>query len=152
MDFHKEHDCTIYEGKSLYGSTLDMPKGINTMNKCAKICTELEECDGFIFAGTLCFLKRNSRLTDSNGWQAGICPKGEVQSIVSKIWSCDDFYKSISEKVENGPVSKEENDEDDNQDDGKEDQVGHEDNKDATDKEEDENRVGPESPVTEGRY
>ena len=86
MDFHKEHDCTIYEGKSLYGSTLDTPKGINTMNKCAKICTELEECDGFGFGGTLCYLKRNARLTKSSaGWQAGICPKGEIQLYVFHI-------------------------------------------------------------------
>ena len=67
------------------------------------------------------------------------------------VWSYDDFYKLISEKVENGLVSKEENDKDDNLDDGKEDEVGHEENKDAIDKEEDENRVGPESPVKEGR-
>ena len=81
IDFHKEHDCTIYEGKTVYGSTLETPRGINTMNKCAKICTELKECDGFSFSGILCLLKGNSRLTNSNGWRAGICPKGEVQLI-----------------------------------------------------------------------
>ena len=62
----KEHGCTIHEGKNVFGSTFQMPKGIETVNKCAKICTELEECDGFGFAGTLCFLKGNSRLTNAN--------------------------------------------------------------------------------------
>ena len=60
------------------GKTLQTPEG-DSFDRCAKLCSEHEQCDGFIFSGRYCFLKKDSILKNSWGWKAGICPKGEFK-------------------------------------------------------------------------